>query len=466
MTIRKMLEVCQGCYHGLEQLMDIEITGVATDSRKIEAGFLFVPIKGEKVDGHEFIESVMAAGAIVSLSEEERLLQEQGEENIPYIKVESCQQALKDLAEYYREQLSCKIVGITGSVGKTSTKEMIASVLEQHYHVQKTAGNFNNEIGLPLTIFSITQEHEVAVVEMGISDFGEMSRLAKITKPDICVITNIGYAHLEQLKDRDGVLKAKTEVLSYLKPGGSLILNGDDDKLLTIKETDGQQILRYSLENKEANYYASRGQINEIEGLEASFQSKMPGQMERNYDVVLPIPGTHQVMNAMAAACVGELLGLTDEEIKKGILQVPSIKGRSNFIQMNGMLIIDDCYNANPMSMKASIEVLSQRSGRTLAILGDMGELGTEERKLHYEVGEVAAINGIHTLIAIGTLAEEMITAAREKGSKVEETYYFSTKEKALLFIKGYVKEGDSILVKASHFMKFEEIVEELTQKN
>ena len=462
MTIRKILEACQGCYHGSIELMDKEITGVATDSRKIEPGFLFVPLKGEKVDGHEFIGKVMAAGALVSLSEVDLLPDANAEYKIPYIKVDSCLQTLKDLAEYYRNQLTCKIIGITGSVGKTSTKEMMASVLGQHYCVQKTAGNFNNEIGLPLTIFSITQEHEVAVVEMGISDFGEMNRLAKITKPDICVITNIGYSHLEQLGDRDGVLKAKTELLPYIQPGGSLVLNGDDDKLLTIKGKEEQQILFYSLEDKQANYYASLGQKKGIEDGAISFHSKIPGHMERNYDVVIPIPGTHQVMNAMAAACVGELLGLSDEEIKKGILQVPVIQGRSNFVRKNNMLIIDDCYNANPMSMKASIEVISQLPGHRIAILGDMGELGVETKKLHYEVGEAVAKSGIHTFIAIGILAEEMIKGAKEEGTRVEESYYFSTKEKALPFIKGFVKEGDSILVKASHFMEFEQIVEEL----
>jgi len=395
---------------------------------------------------------------LVTLSEEEL------EDDFPYIKVQSCLQALKDLAKYYRNQLSCTIVGITGSVGKTSTKEMIASVLEQRFRVQKTAGNFNNEIGLPLTIFSITQEHEVAVVEMGISDFGEMSRLAEITKPDICVITNIGYSHLEQLVDRDGVLKAKTEVLPFIQPGGSLILNGDDDKLLTIKTQNQQQILFYSMENSQANYYAPMEQTKGALDSIISFYSKMPGKEETSYPVVIPVPGSHQVMNAMAAACVGELLGLTIEEIKEGILQVPNIQGRSNFLRKHNMLIIDDCYNANPMSMKASIEVLSQIPGRTIAVLGDMGELGGETRKLHGEVGEVAAKCQIHTLVLIGELAKEIGTTAKQNKNSVNEIYYFSTKEKALPFIKGYVKAGDSILIKASHFMKFEQIVESLTK--
>ena len=458
MTIQSMVNACNGCYHGPKQLIDKEITGVATDSRKVLTDFLFVPLKGEKVDGHDFIGKVMAAGALVTLSEVEL------EDDFPYIKVQSCLQALKDLAKYYRNQLSCTIVGITGSVGKTSTKEMIASVLEQRYRVQKTAGNFNNEIGLPLTIFSITQEHEVAVVEMGISDFGEMSRLAEITKPDICVITNIGYSHLEQLVDRDGVLKAKTEVLPFIQPGGSLILNGDDDKLLTIKSLDQQQILYYSMENNQANYFAPVEKIKGTLDPIITFYSKMPGKEETNYPVVIPVPGSHQVMNAMAAACVGELLGLTIEEIKEGILQVPNIQGRSNFLRKHHMLIIDDCYNANPMSMKASIEVLSQIPGRTIAVLGDMGELGGETRKLHGEVGEVAAKCQIHTLVLIGELAKEIGTTAKQNKNSVNEIYYFSTKEKALPFIKGYVKAGDSILIKASHFMKFEQIVESLTK--
>jgi len=232
MSLREIAAACGGTYVGAEEKLDLCVSGVAIDSRKIEEGYLFVPIKGARVDGHTFIPQVMEKGALCTLAE-------QSPEGYDHILVESCEQALKDLAEHYRKALDIKVVGITGSVGKTSTKEMIASVLSQKFNVLKTAGNFNNEIGLPLTIFQIREEHEIAVLEMGISDFGEMTRLAKMARPDICVITNIGLCHLENLGDRDGILKAKTEMFAYRQPDAKIILNGDDDKLITVKEWDG-----------------------------------------------------------------------------------------------------------------------------------------------------------------------------------------------------------------------------------
>ena len=220
MTLENIAKACGGTYIGSEEERKNEIKGAVTDSRQVEEGYLFIPIKGARVDGHDFIPKVMEQGAAATLSEKELT-----DCKKPYILVKSSEQALKDIAEFYREQLTIPIVGITGSVGKTSTKEMIASVLSQKFKVLKTAGNFNNEIGLPLTLLRIREEHEVAVVEMGISDFGEMHRLAKMAKPDVCVMTNIGICHLENLKTRDGILKAKSEIFDFLKPDGHIVLN-------------------------------------------------------------------------------------------------------------------------------------------------------------------------------------------------------------------------------------------------
>ena len=238
LTLRNIVKVCRGVYHGPEEALDREVDSIITDSRKAEAGALFVAIVGERVDAHKFIPDVMAKGALASVSERE--LEGRG---FPYIQVESSLQAVKDIAEFYLEQLQIPVVGITGSVGKTSTKEVIASVLKEKYRTLKTQGNFNNELGLPLTVFRLRDEDEIAVLEMGISDFGEMTRLAKIAKPQTCVITNIGTCHLENLRDRDGVLKAKTEIFRYLRPDGHIVLNGDDDKLSTVVEYKG--IRRY-----------------------------------------------------------------------------------------------------------------------------------------------------------------------------------------------------------------------------
>ena len=236
LSLAAIASACGGTCYGPEELLSREITGVAIDSRKIEEGFLFVPIKGARVDGHDFIEQVMEKGALCSLSEHSL-----GDVPYPYIVVESTEQALKDLARYYRSRLNLKVIGITGSVGKTSTKELIASVLAQKYHVLKTEGNYNNEIGLPLTIFRLTEEDEIAVLEMGIDHFGEMHRLADIARPDVCVITNIGYAHLESLGSREGILKAKTEMFDHLQDEFCVVLNGDDDMLRTVSDVRGQK---------------------------------------------------------------------------------------------------------------------------------------------------------------------------------------------------------------------------------
>ena len=246
MTLERITEVCGGVYYGSEADKKKEIAGAVIDSRQVESGYLFIAVKGEKVDGHQFIPQVFEKGALAVLSE-----QELSEPAGPYIRVESTLGAMKKLAAYYRRSLDIKVVGITGSVGKTSTKEMIASVLSQKYNVLKTEGNFNNEIGLPLTIFKIREQHEVAVLEMGISEFGEMHRLAEMAYPDICVITNIGLCHLENLLTRDGILKAKTESFEHLTPEGTAVLNGDDDKLCEKKMVNGKPVVFYGI-GKEA----------------------------------------------------------------------------------------------------------------------------------------------------------------------------------------------------------------------
>ena len=295
--------------------------------------------------------------------------------------VESTTQALKDIAEYYRSTLQIPIIGIAGSVGKTSTKEMIASVLSQKFCVLKTEGNFNNEIGLPLTILKIRPEHEAAVVEMGISDFGEMHRLAKIARPDICVMTNIGLCHLEKLKSRDGILRAKSEMFDFLTEDGVVILNGNDDKLSTIKEIRGIVPVRYFVEDGHGekgafSYAVTASDITNLglKGMQADldFAEGAYGKCRVN----IHIPGAHNVYNALAGACVGLALGMSRDEIIKGVEAARTIRGRTHLLEAGGMTIIDDCYNANPVSMKASLDVLSLGLGRKIAVLGDMGELG------------------------------------------------------------------------------------------
>lgn len=450
MSIEEMTQACGGIYHGDASLKDREAQGVVIDSRKVQKDYVFVAIKGARVDGHAFIPQVMEKGALCAVSEIDL-----GDVPYPYIKVESCEQALKDLAEHYRRSLNIKVVGITGSVGKTSTKEMIASVLSQKYNVLKTEGNFNNEIGLPLTVFNIREEHEIAVLEMGISHFGDMEPLARIARPDICVITNIGYAHLENMGSRDGILKEKTSMTDYMNPDGSIILNGDDDKLRGYTPQNGIAPVFFGLDQT-CSFHAESVQNRGLKGTDAEFVTP-----SSHFHAHISIPGDHMVYNALAGTAVGYALGMTDEEISRGIEALTPIAGRNNLIETGRYTIIDDCYNANPASMRASLDVLSCADTRKVAIMGDMFELGPTEKEMHYEIGKYAVEKGIDVVICIGGLTAETARGAEEACSskKHVEVHHYNTKDEFFSEKDSVLKEGDTILVKASHGMEFPEIV-------
>ena len=453
MTLKNIALACEGIYVGAKEFEEKVICGAVIDSRLVEEDYLFIPIKGERVDGHKFIPQVFEQGACCVLSEID-LENPAG----PYIKVESSEDALKKIAGFYRQSLGIKVVGITGSVGKTSTKEMIASVISQKYNVHKTAGNFNNEIGLPLTVFGIRAEHEVAILEMGISDFNEMHRLSTVANPDICVITNVGLCHLENLGDRDGVLKAKTECFEHMKENGLAVLNGDDDKLITKKNVNGRDAVFYGMADTNQIYASDVTNLG-FEGMEAMIHTPV-GEFKAS----ISIPGEHNVYNALAATAVGLELGLSLEEIKKGIEEARTIAGRTNLVKANGMNVIDDCYNANPVSMEAALDVLSHAKGRTIAVLGDMGELGDNEAILHFGVGRCVAEKHIHTLFCAGTLAAEYKNGVAAVGTDCE-VYHFGNRDDMIECLLSYVKEGDNILIKASHFMDFPKVVEALIKE-
>lgn len=454
MSLKEIAVACDGVYYGDHDSYYKEVSGVAIDSRKIEQDYLFVAIRGARVDGHTFIPQVMEQGALCSISEEKL-----GDVPYPYILVSSCEQALKDIAEYYRKSLDIKVVGISGSVGKTSTKEMIGSVLEQKYSVLKTAGNFNNEIGLPLTIFNIREHHEVAILEMGISDFGEMERLARMARPDICVLTNIGSAHLEQLKTRDGILKAKTAMFKFMKPNGSIVLNGDDDKLATVTGYNGTRPVFFGL-GDDKDYYATDIINLGLKGTTCTIHTPF-GELT----ATIHIPGSHMIYNALAGTAVGCKLGLSLDEIRAGIEALVPIAGRNNMIEANGLAIIDDCYNANPDSMKASLDVLATANTRKVAILGDMFELGEHALARHHEVGVHAAKKEIDVICCIGALSKEIAAGATEtigKDGANLEVLHFDDKKAFFAKYAEIIKKGDTVLVKASHGMEFPEIVEKL----
>lgn len=449
LTLENIAAACGGTYQGPEHLRQQCVSSITTDSRKTEPGCLFVPIVGSRADGHDFIPQVMEAGALASLSEKDLK-----DAPYPVIRVQSSLQAVKDIAAYYLKQLDIPVVGITGSVGKTSTKEAIASVLSQKYRVLKTQGNFNNELGLPLTVFRLRQEDEIAVLEMGISDFGEMHRLASIARPDICVITNIGCCHLENLGDRDGVFRAKTEIFDHLKGQGTVILNGDDDKLAAVKQVQGKPPVFFGLEEKHP-IHAGRIESRGLKGTACTICTPAG-----DFDVVIPIPGQHMVYNALAGTAVGLAFGLDLDQIRRGIESLQPVNGRFHMIETDQYTIVDDCYNANPMSMKASLQILRDALGRKVAVLGDMGELGIREDALHAEVGTFAASCGLDLLICTGPHCAYMAQAARKAG--MEQVVHLDSLEELLNRLPGLVKEGDTILVKASHYMHFEKVVDAL----
>lgn len=459
MNPEKIAAACNGCYTGDAALGKIEITNAVLDSRKVQEGGLFVATRGERVDGHSFIESVYEKGALCVLGEE---APKDGKR--PYIQVKDSFAALKLIAEYYRSCLDIKVVGITGSVGKTSTKEFIASVLSQKYNVLKTEGNFNNEVGLPLTVLRLRKEHEIAVLEMGISDFGEMHRLSKIAQPDICVMTNIGQCHLECLGDRDGILRAKSEIFDFMQESGIVVLNGDDDKLAGLSKVKGKTPINFGLKKQgtgcENAVYAGAITDKGLFGSETLIH--MP---EGEFEAQIPLPGQHMVYNALAATAVGLTLGLTLEQIQKGISKVEAVGGRSNIKRLEHLTVIDDCYNANPVSMKAAIDLLVTAQGHKTAILGDMFELGADEVRFHTKVGAYAAEKGIDRIVCVGALSRNMYEAALQVKNDRQTVEYFASREELEAELRQNPLNETTVLVKASHGMGFAAVVRLLEEK-
>lgn len=452
LTLENIADACHGTYHGDENKKSLEVAGIVIDSRKVEKDYLFVAIDGENVNAHKFIPDTIERGALCVVSHEDL-----GDTDFPYILVESTGQALLDIAKLYRDSFDVTVVGITGSVGKTSTKEMIASVVSQKYNVHKTLGNFNNEWGLPLTIFEMNEEHEVVILEMGVNHFGEMRRLSSVASPDICVITNIGVAHLEFFKTRDGILQEKSQMIQDMKHGGSIILNGDDDLLSRMGPVKGVTPVLFGT-TEDCQCHASDIVPMGLKGTACTIH--MPDG--EAFDCLIPTPGAHMVSNALAGAAVGAALGLSVEEIKAGIEAHATLPGRNNIISTGSLMILDDCYNANPVSTKAAIDVLDMAIGRKVAVLGNMGELGNNEKELHREVGTYAARHGVDVLCAIGELAKEIADGA-DKAPGIE-VLWFATKQDFLAQMNNIIKEGDNVLVKASHGMWFPEIVEQLVK--
>ena len=439
-------------------IINAKIYGVTIDSRKNVMNSLFVPLKGERVDGHDFIKQAFEAGAICSLTERDA-------ENISgkiIIKVDNASEALKNLAEYYRGLFSMPIVAITGSSGKTTTKELIASVLSKKYKVLKTEGNYNNEIGLPLTVFNIDDSTECVVLEMGMNHAGEIHNLSKIGRPDICIITNIGVAHIMNLGSREGILKAKSEIFDYMNPNGLAILNGGDNLLKQVKPRL-KNVITFGFENTD-EVYADDVVSKGLNGVDFTLKS---GSISAA--IHMKTFGKHAVLNALVAAAVGLRLRVDISDIKEALEAFDPPKMRSSVIKDldNKLTVVNDAYNANPDSMCAAIDVLSEVKGTRVCILGDMAELGNFSESMHKEVGEYAAKASIEHVICVGdsNQAGKMYEAVHIEYSKHrgKNVYYFANQDEMIENLPEIIKEGDIVWVKASRSSGLEKTVEALT---
>jgi UDP-N-acetylmuramoyl-tripeptide--D-alanyl-D-alanine ligase len=430
-----------GATHGL--LPEREITAVTTDSRSVIPGCLFAAIPGEHVDGHDYITAAQKNGAVCALCEKPM------DCSLPQLVVPSTETALRQIAAFYRRQFDIPFIGVTGSVGKTTAKEMIASVMSQRFNTLKTNKNYNNELGVPMTLFRLREDHEAAVVEMGISGFGEMTRLAEMVQPDTAVFTLIGDAHLEFLGSRKGVLRAKAEIVSGMGPDGVVICNGDDP-LLREYQFNRKTILFGMGEGCDVR--AVNVSNNGAAGMRCDIVSA-----GRYLPAAIPAFGQHMVYAALMGAAVGMNYGLTDEQIRQGIAAYEPIGGRSNILKTGFITLIDDCYNSNPTSAKSAVHSMSVLPGRKVCILGDMLELGQESPALHRDLGAYAVSKGAH-VIACGEFAKEIRAGAGD------DALWFPSVPELLEELPKLIQAGDVVLVKASRRMKFEQISEKLKE--
>ncbi|MBR6337126.1 MAG: UDP-N-acetylmuramoyl-tripeptide--D-alanyl-D-alanine ligase [Ruminococcus sp.] len=450
MTLKEIVEVVDGSF-GYPS--DTEVSSVCTDTRAIKAGCVFIALKGENFDGHDFAAKATELGA-------EAVITERPIENAKCIVVDSTRRALLNLASHYRNKFKIPLVGVTGSVGKTSTKEMIASVLSQGYKTLKTEGNHNNEIGLPLTLFEMEQDTQAAVIEMGMNHFGEISRLSLCACPTIAVITNIGFSHIENLGTQEGILKAKMEILDGCSYEAPLVVNGDDKLLASVTPHGSRRVVTYSLSKKSCDVYASDIKTNG--GVITLVINSKAGATP----VTINCYGEHNIKNALAAFAVGLELGMSPEDMAKGIAAFKPDGMRQNIQKRNGITLIIDCYNAAPDSMKAGISVLSQvqvaDGGRRIAVVADMLEMGKMAPKLHKTVGEALGVSTADMIFCFGDNSKYYIEGAVKKGFDKDKCFHFDSREELAKALKAEVREGDAVWFKGSRGMKLEEVVDAL----
>lgn len=430
--------------------------GISTDSRTANKGDVFIALRGENFDGHRFVAQAAEAGCVFAVVEAVP-------ENcaLPCIVVEDTTKALGKIARAYKQLFHTISVAVTGSVGKTTTKEFIYSVLDTKYKTNVTKGNFNNEIGLPLTLFGLTSLHKALLVEMGMNHKGEISHLSKIAEPDISVITNIGTSHIENLGSRENIRDAKMEIVNGMKPGGILILNGDEPLLREV-EPDGICKIYVGVETESCTYKAENVRLFDDHIL---FDIRMHDGEIMN-DVVVNVVGRHNVMNALIACVCGILLGIPEDKIREGLLNFTPAAMRQHFIEKDGFTVIEDCYNASPESMKAGLEVLCHTSEkkhlRPVAVLGDMLELGAVSDDAHFAIGERVASAGIARLITFGNAARSIARGAISCGMDKNAITILDSKapiEESAMTVRSLIEKGDAVLFKASRAMALERII-------
>ena len=420
---------------------------ISTDTRKIEKDNLFIALKGDNFNGNDYVITALEKGASIVIVDETKFKPEEINDRGTIIKVKNTKTALGDLARFYRKKIGIKVVGITGSTGKTSTKDLVAAFLSGKYKVFKTQGNFNNEIGLPLMIFELSKDYDIAVLEMGTSNFGEIHTLASIALPDVAAITNIGVAHIEYLKTRENILKEKMCIADFLGNKNSLVINCENDMLKTVDKSDRLNIQKIGYDENYDVYAKNIKLTSEITSFDVVTKDN------ENYRFTLNMVGEHNVLNALIGIQISKKLGLTFSEMEKGLQNFNATSMRLEIINKNNFTIINDSYNANPDSMKAALKVLENYSGtRKIAVLGTMGELGDYAKEAHTEVGSFAKGK-----------ADLLLTTGDFKGCYKEgfeeDTMIFETKKELMDTLANMIKTGDTILIKASRSEKFEEII-------
>ena len=447
MTGCTVKELCAAVGGTLLQESGAVVTEVSTDSRSIPAGALFVPLAGERFDGHDYLDAALESGAAGCLTARKpaSLLQDKF-----YIQVSDTLEALKALASWYRAKFDIPMVQVTGSAGKTTTKEMIAAVLSQRFSTLKTQANFNNAIGTPLTLLNLAPEHQAAVIETGMNHFGEIRYLGEMVRPTVAVITNVGDAHIENLGGtRQGILQAKCEIFENLQPGGLAVLNGDDE-LLSGLTLPFETVL--CGQHKRCGVRVTNVAEHGIDGVTCTVTTARD-----IYEVTIPSPGAYMIYPAAMAIAIGEHLGLTKTEMLAGIAAYRPVGSRMHLVRCsNDRIIIDDCYNANPQAMAEALRILAQTEHpRRMAVLGDMGELGDLTEQAHRDMGALTRTLGLDTVVAVGPKAKAIQDAN-------PDVLWFPTVAEALSAIRAAFTAGTAVLVKASHAMHFTDIVKDL----